>query len=409
MVLEATMICLDYSEWMRNGDYTPTRLEAQRDAVISICLAKTDSSPENNVGILRSSSRGVEVLVTLTPDSGKLLSSMHDHAVSGSFDFLSAVQVAQLGLKHRQNKSLQQRIIVFVGSPVSADTNTLVNLAKVLKKNSVAVDIINFGEETANIDKLEAFISAVNNNENSHLLTIPPGPHNLSDALYGSPILGDGMGFEAAAATGAGTAAPAATGGAAGGGFEFGVDPNLDPELALALRLSYEEERARQEQLNKRNQDQQAQQTTPAATPAPEPSAPTKVKVDAMITDADDELDDEDELAQALALSVQTHQQDLANQNSSSNASTQPTSTTQEDVEMGDEFAEAMALSLQTQQSQSQAKGQEGLHQDPNFLSSVLSTLPGVDPNDPNIQQVLAALGKPKPDEKKDDKDSEKK
>ena len=35
----------------------------------------------------------------------------------------------------------------------------------------------------------------------------------------------------------------AAAGG--GGGYEFGVDPNLDPELALALRVSLEEERAR--------------------------------------------------------------------------------------------------------------------------------------------------------------------
>lgn len=34
--------------------------------------------------------------------------------------------------------------------------------------------------------------------------------------------------------------------GAAANNFEFGVDPNLDPELALALRVSMEEERARQ-------------------------------------------------------------------------------------------------------------------------------------------------------------------
>ena len=35
-----------------------------------------------------------------------------------------------------------------------------------------------------------------------------------------------------------------------GGGFEFGVDPNEDPELALALRVSMEEQRARQEAEN---------------------------------------------------------------------------------------------------------------------------------------------------------------
>lgn len=45
---------------------------------------------------------------------------------------------------------------------------------------------------------------------------------------------------------GGGEEGAAAAGG--GGGYEFGVDPNLDPELALALRVSLEEERARQNQ-----------------------------------------------------------------------------------------------------------------------------------------------------------------
>lgn len=35
-------------------------------------------------------------------------------------------------------------------------------------------------------------------------------------------------------------------GGGGGDGFEFGVDANMDPELAMALRVSLEEERARQ-------------------------------------------------------------------------------------------------------------------------------------------------------------------
>ena len=37
MGLESTMICLDNSEWMRNGDYIPTRLAAQHDAGIDFC------------------------------------------------------------------------------------------------------------------------------------------------------------------------------------------------------------------------------------------------------------------------------------------------------------------------------------------------------------------------------------
>lgn len=67
--------------------------------------------------------------------------------------------------------------------------------------------------------------------------------------------------FTADGEGGSGFAAGAAA--AAAGGvsdFEFGVDPNLDPELALALRVSMEEERARQEAAAKRTADEAARQ-----------------------------------------------------------------------------------------------------------------------------------------------------
>ena len=43
---------LDNSDWMRNGDFAPTRLEAQQEASQLICGAKTQSNPENTVGAL---------------------------------------------------------------------------------------------------------------------------------------------------------------------------------------------------------------------------------------------------------------------------------------------------------------------------------------------------------------------
>lgn len=52
MVLEATLICLDNSECSRNGDYLPSRLEAQRDAANLICGTKTSQNPESAVGLL---------------------------------------------------------------------------------------------------------------------------------------------------------------------------------------------------------------------------------------------------------------------------------------------------------------------------------------------------------------------
>lgn len=43
---------VDNSDFMRNGDFVPTRLQAQQDAVNLVCHSKTRSNPENNVGLL---------------------------------------------------------------------------------------------------------------------------------------------------------------------------------------------------------------------------------------------------------------------------------------------------------------------------------------------------------------------
>ncbi|KAK9333864.1 hypothetical protein V1527DRAFT_460954 [Lipomyces starkeyi] len=244
-VLEATMVVIDNSEFMRNGDYTPSRYEAQSDAVNLIFSAKTRSNPESAVGLMTMAGRAPEVLVTLTNDFGKILASMVQTKIHGTAHATTAIQVAALALKHRQNKAQRQRVIVFVGSPVLDDEKELVKLAKKMKKNNIAVDFINFGEDAENVDKLEKFISNVKSGDNSHLLNIPAGPQLLSDVIVTSQILADEDGMPQVSGAGAGGA------GAGVDNFEFGVDPNLDPELALALRMSLEEERARQEKEKK--------------------------------------------------------------------------------------------------------------------------------------------------------------
>lgn len=141
-------------------------------------------------------------------------------------------------------------MIVFVGSVISEDTKELVKLAKKMKKNNVAVDFINFGEETENTEKLEKFIEGVNSGDNSHLVTIPPGPHLLSDILITSPIINEDSGvggIEGSVAQADG-----------GDLYEFGIDPSVDPELALALRMSMEDEKARQEKEKKEREEKQA-------------------------------------------------------------------------------------------------------------------------------------------------------
>ena len=107
-----------------------------------------------------------EVLVTPTQDIGKVLSALHTLKISGEADIATGIQIAQLALKHRQNKNQRQRIVVFVGSPLGADEKSLVKLGKRLKKNNVSIDIVSFGEGDENDTRLRAFVDSAASGDN---------------------------------------------------------------------------------------------------------------------------------------------------------------------------------------------------------------------------------------------------
>lgn len=122
-----------------------------------------------------------------------------------------------------------------------------------MKKNNISIDLVAFGElDGENTKKLEAFNENVKGGEGSHLAIVPPGVHLLSDALMTTPILSGDTG-PGAGSGGAGV--DGVDGGA--NNFEFGVDPSMEPELALALRMSFEEEKAR---LEKEKQEREARE-----------------------------------------------------------------------------------------------------------------------------------------------------
>ena len=69
-------------------------------------------------------------------------------------------------------------------SPVKYDKKALETIGKKLKKNSVALDIVDFGEEDdEKPEKLEALLAAVNANDSSHIVHVPSSANALSDVL----------------------------------------------------------------------------------------------------------------------------------------------------------------------------------------------------------------------------------
>ncbi|XP_074640507.1 26S proteasome non-ATPase regulatory subunit 4-like [Tubulanus polymorphus] len=380
MVLESTILCVDNSDYMRNGDFLPTRLQAQQDAVNLISHSKTRSNPENNVGLLTLAS--TEVLCTLTTDTGRVLSKLHQVQPRGEISFMSGIRIAHLALKHRQGKNHKMRIVAFVGSPITEDEKELIKLAKRLKKEKVNVDVINFGEETVNTDKLTTFINTINGKDgtSSHLVTVPPGPL-LSDALISSPIVvgEDGVG-------------PVA--GMSSAGFEFGVDPNEDPELALALRVSMEEQRARQEEDSRKVTPATGTDTaTPSIAEAPGTGEEALLEqAIAMSMQSEDSepmpdlgmMTEEEQIAYAMRMSL------------ASEASDAPTPMETDDSTLASGTASKV-------ESKDEEEDYSEVMNDPAFLQSVLENLPGVDPGSSAIQNAMGSLAKKDDDKNKKD------
>jgi len=381
MGLEAVVLCIDNSEWMRNSDFSPSRAEAQEDACNLICGTKTRQNVENVVGLITTAGKAVEVRVSLTGDLAKFLTALHKVRVGGKADVMAAIQVAQLALRHRQNKKQAQRIILFVGSPVEESQAELVSLGGQLKKNKIAVDVISFGEINTglNQDKLEAFHKAVNNNDNSAIVTIPPGTHMLSEHLARTPII-------------RGEAAPGGSTAPASGvpGFDF-VDENVDPELAMTLKLSLETEEA-----ERKARQTEVKAETPSAS-AGGPAAPAVVGAEVNMMEEDPELaeairqsmmgmaaaapaeaeGDDDEFQRALQMSQLTAQADRDND-------------------------EKTALLQKAAPATPEQKPKEEPNQDvdPDYISQVFLGLPDIDPNDPDVKDLLESMRKQN-DEKK--------
>lgn len=314
MVLESTILCVDNTEYSRNGDFTPSRFGAQQDLIQTLARTKIRSHPENVIGLIATAGNRPTIVNTLTTDSNKLLTGFAKLDFDGDENnFSTALRTAHLALKHRMSKNQRQRIIIMICSPLAETEQELVKLAKKLKKENVCVDIINFGEDEVNLERLAKFIETLNGkatdpaNINNHLVNIPPGS-NVNEAVRNSAICG-GTGN-----SGNGGGAGIQGGAAMGGEEDWMNDPNMDPELALALRVSLEESRARQQQQNQQSSSnannleaiaEGAESTSNnAATPAANAPANNNNDQDDAMT-ADDAA-----LMQALQLSLQNANND---------------------------------------------------------------------------------------------------
>lgn len=103
---------MDNSESSRNGDYVPSRWEAQTDAANLIFHSKTQANPESSVGLMSMGGSGPEVLTTLTTNPGKILDGLHRTKIGGESHLYTGIMIASVCGHSRTNCDMNSNNIV---------------------------------------------------------------------------------------------------------------------------------------------------------------------------------------------------------------------------------------------------------------------------------------------------------
>lgn len=395
------MLCLDNSEWMRNGDFNPTRIKAQRDAANILCTRHLSINPENTVGIMTLAGPRCNIHCTQSRDNPRLhrAISLDNTPIGGKCRFINGMKIARLALKNRPNQKGEARIIVFVSSPIQEPLTAFKKIGRDLKKNSCGISVILMGETGDNKSKMEALVEAAQKEDGQHcdLIIVPPGVTPL-EVIRSSPLYGSGY-AHGSGTTGNGSSTAAQSGGNSGG----------EDELQRALRLSLLEAQAaaggetstgaqalpetEEEQIrralelsmgvaaqNTDNNDNANQNDDAGGTTENADATDT--------TDAEGELDaDALLMQQAIAMSTMAADDDDSDDNQVGNDE-------QEDED--DEaamLAAAMAASMEDNDDPAlpEASGtneDDGIS-DPDYVRSLLADIPGASLDDPLIQAAL--------------------
>lgn len=174
------IILFDNSMSAIDGDFTPTRLEAQKAAVQALADSFSHGNRESMVGF-GTLSGACGVHTSLTKDMRKFRQNLDNIQRDGTIHFEQAIKCGLFALRHRPREISLRHLIVMLGSKHDLTKEAAPELAGLVQRDGVILDLVVLGDDGIDLDPLNDFMKALGSQ--SRYVTIPKGRSYLADIV----------------------------------------------------------------------------------------------------------------------------------------------------------------------------------------------------------------------------------
>ncbi|EAX90715.1 26S proteasome regulatory subunit rpn10-related protein [Trichomonas vaginalis G3] len=186
---EAIIFLIDNSDTSINGDFDPSRLDAQKLACERLASYNLKQSPQTEIAIGSIGSECFGIQQSLLNTTSKLHKTFDKIYPGGEALVTKGLLCAMLALKYASRFITSKRIVLFLGSKNNLTNDDAKSIIEKANDENISIDIIAFGTEVDKLGVLE-MITRYTYSE-SFYIRIRNSHNILSDSVLSS-VLGPG-------------------------------------------------------------------------------------------------------------------------------------------------------------------------------------------------------------------------
>lgn len=184
----AIVMIMDNSYFSIDGDFPPTRIEAQRSAVNSLANYIFSVNSNSKVAIYTSGTKEFGIRLSFVSSAAKILPAISQITCGGTIKLETCIKQALISFHFIENRC-SKSVLCFVGGPNDITENNIPILSQACKKENADLHILAFGNSVPNVPSLERLVHSTSPKSIFINVPIVPGdPPVISDELLKSDL-----------------------------------------------------------------------------------------------------------------------------------------------------------------------------------------------------------------------------